>query len=42
MQINISDRGAILLAIVGGIGATVVFAPDMASDALRSASEVLG
>lgn len=41
MQINISDRGAFILALVGLLVAAVVFAPEQVANVLDSASNAL-
>jgi hypothetical protein len=40
-QINISDRGAMLLLVGGALGGAVAFAPDMVSEALQMLAGVI-
>lgn len=42
MQINISDRGALLWALVAAAGGVVIFAPDMVAGVFDSLASMLG
>jgi hypothetical protein len=41
MQINISNRGAVLLALTGALGGAVVFAPDQVNSVIDMVSSAV-